>query len=335
MSKILITLDYELFFGQNSGSQHKCIIEPTNHLLELFDKYNVKVSFFVDSGYIIKLQQYKNQYPFLEKDYQELKKQIILLSSKGHDIQLHIHPHWEDSYFDGNNWNMITKRYRLHDFSENEINNIVYEYKKVLEECTNQKIFSFRAGGWCIQPFNKLEKSLRENNIWLDSTVFNNGKNKSNSHYFNFINAPKKNFWRFKDNPLKENKKGDFFEMPISSIKVSPLFFWKLALTRKLGKKRHTNFGDGSSTGKSKRELIRMLLLPSDTVASIDGYKIKLINKAFRQNRKWYGNDGYFVLIGHPKVQTPYSLKKLEEFIKTNKEHAFITYSDISNKLDS
>lgn len=334
MSKILITLDYELFFGANPGTLNKSIIEPTNRLLEIFDKYNVKASFFVDSGYLIKLKKYKKQYSFLEEEYHQISNQLHQLSAEGHDIQLHIHPHWEDSYFDGNSWNMITNRYRLHDFSEKEINKIVYEYKKVLEEFTNNQVFSFRAGGWCIQPFNKLENSLMENNIWLDSTVFQNGKNKSDTHYFNFISTPQKNYWRFKDDPLEEDKKGYFLEIPISSMKVSPLFFWKLAFTKKLGKKMHDNFGDGSSTSNSKRDLIRMLLFPSNIPVSIDGYKSKLINKALRKNKKKFGVNGTFVMIGHPKVQTQYSINQLEIFLKKNNNEEFFTYSQIAKQVN-
>ena len=33
---IFLTLDYELFFGTNSGTQEECIVNPTNKLLNIF-----------------------------------------------------------------------------------------------------------------------------------------------------------------------------------------------------------------------------------------------------------------------------------------------------------
>ena len=65
MRKILITLDYELFFGK-SGSLEKSIINPTNKLLKILDKYNIKAS-FVDSGYILNLNRNMQNYDILKR----------------------------------------------------------------------------------------------------------------------------------------------------------------------------------------------------------------------------------------------------------------------------
>ena len=75
MRKILITLDYELFFLK-SGSIGKCIIEPTERLLSILDKENIKASFFVDSGYILKLKEYMQSFNVLKKDYDLINQQI-------------------------------------------------------------------------------------------------------------------------------------------------------------------------------------------------------------------------------------------------------------------
>lgn len=322
---IFITLDYELFFGCNSGTQERSVIYPTNRLLELLNKYNIKASFFIDSGYIIKLDKYRRKYDVLEDDYQKIISQIKNLSDSGHDIQLHIHPHWEDSYYNGNKWHMDTTRYRIHDFREDEINDIVYRYKKVLTDIVGDSIFTFRAGGWCMQPFDNLKNALKENNIWLDSTVFSDGKNQSSTHYFDFTNAPKKDFWQFEENPLLENKNGFFSEVPISSYQVSPLFFWKLVFAKKLGGEKHKTFGDGGAAGGSKWDKIRMLTQWTNSVVSIDGYKASYLQKAFESFKKNNDNKN-FVIIGHPKAMSEYSLEKLEEFIIRYKDNYFTTY---------
>jgi len=322
---IFLTLDYELFFGKNSGTQDKSIIYPTNRLLEILNKYDIKASFFVDSGYLIKLNEYKKKHKVLDEDYRKIIEQIKYLSDNGHDIQLHIHPHWEDSYFDGSKWVIDTTRYKIHEFSEVEIDDIVYRYKKVLTDIVGDKVFTFRAGGWCMQPFDKLETALKKHNIWLDSTVFEGGKNDSATHYFDFTNAPKKDLWRFEADPLVEDKEGFFTEIPISSHRVSPLFFWKLAFAKKLGGDRHKTFGDGEAAGGSKWDKIRMLTQWTNSVASIDGYKASYLQNAFDQFGKNKDNKN-FVIIGHPKAMSEYSLNKLEEFIANNKEANFTTY---------
>ena len=56
---IFLTYDYELFFGESTGSVDKCMIEPTNQLLKIAKEFNIKMTFFVDVGYLIKLKASK------------------------------------------------------------------------------------------------------------------------------------------------------------------------------------------------------------------------------------------------------------------------------------
>lgn len=325
---IYITLDYELFFGNNSGSVKNCIINPTNKLLKILDIYNIKAVFFVDVGYIIKLIEYKNKNETLKADYELITQQIYFLANHGHSVELHVHPHWEDTIYNGNKWIFNTSRYKLSDFNENEIINIITKYKNLLEEISQKKITTFRAGGWCIQPFEKIGKALLKNNIFIDSTVYPNGYYKSKHQYFDFLNAPQyKTKWNFSQNPVVEDKQGKFIEIPISSIKVSPIFFWKFALTKILNLKKHKSIGDGHAIKIENSQLKNLLLKPSFTVVSIDGYKSTLLNKALNQYLKLNKKNTNFVLIGHPKAFTPFSLKKLNAFIKKHKNnHNFTTY---------
>lgn len=46
--KIILSFDYELFFGDKSGTVQKTLIEPTNALLDTMDKAGLKGTFFVD-----------------------------------------------------------------------------------------------------------------------------------------------------------------------------------------------------------------------------------------------------------------------------------------------
>jgi len=322
LRKILITLDYELFFGK-SGSIEKSIIEPTEILLSILDKHSIKASFFVDSGYIIKLKEYMQNFEVLKKDYDLINNQIQKLSTEGHDMQLHIHPHWEGSFFDGKNWVFDTNRYKLSDFSELEIDDIVKRYSNVLEDITTIKPATYRSGGWCIQPFHKIADSLYKNGIRVDSTIFPNGKNETPEKSFNFVDSPKKNDWRFSNDPLVEDENGKFLEVPISSVSTTPLFYLRFIWIKFFGGERHKPSGDGFAISNSKKQIFDLLFKPSYSVASIDGYKASLLNRCARKNKE------QLVLIGHPKAFTPFSLKALDTFISTRKnDSVFTTYSN-------
>jgi len=309
---VYFTFDYEIYFGANHGTVDNCIIRPTAELIRISNTYHVKFVFFVDSGFILKLDEYRKKFPQLEKDYVAITQQIKYLSDTGHDIQLHIHSHWEDSFYDGNKWIINTKRYKLADFSEEEIKDIVYRYKKVLSDITNKKIFAFRAGGWCIQPFSKFKTAFIENGITLDSSVFKNGKYSSEEYDYDFTYAPDKEIYRFEDDVLKEDANGAFIELPIADVRNSPLFFWKLFLLGRKNPYLHKPIGDGKAMpapGYRKKLLTRFTNNP----VSVDGYNAKLLTSIYKKalaNKK-----RHLVIIGHPKALSRFSIQMIEKFV--------------------
>lgn len=332
MKKILLTFDYELYFGAYSGTQEKSIIHPTQRVLEVLNKYHIKGTFFVDAGYLLKLEFYKEHYPNLSQDHATLLQQIQRLVVEGHEIQLHIHPHWEDSFYDGQKWVINTSRYRLHDFTKEEIEEIVARYKRVLEQFTPHPIFVFRAGGWCLQPFNLLKEALQKHHIYFDSTVYHGGKNKSQTHYFDFTQAPKMPKWRFDSDPLKPKPQGFFTEIPISSYRLSPWFFWKFLYHKKFGGEKHRVFGDGIAAGGSKLDKVRMLTSSTHSVVSMDGYKSSFLWDAYEAFLRDETEEN-FVVIGHPKAMSEYSLAKLERFLSKSQNRDYITYKELDNAL--
>ena len=73
---VYFTFDYELFFGSNSGTVQNCILKPTYELIKIAEKHNVKFVFFVDSGFLIKLDEYRKSFPILENDYKKSQSNL-------------------------------------------------------------------------------------------------------------------------------------------------------------------------------------------------------------------------------------------------------------------
>lgn len=320
--EIYITLDYELFFGK-SGSVDNTIIKPTEKILQLVKPYNIKLVFFVDVGYLVKLQELKHKFSELEIDYKKITSQIQHFIEDGHSAELHIHPHWEDSFYDGEKWVFDTTRYKLGDFENEDIDKIVTNYNQTLKEISGKSPKAYRAGGWSAQPFSKIKKALIKNDVLIDSTVFPQGYYNSNKQYYDFRKIePFKSAYKFSDNLIKEDLDGIFTEFPISSYKVSPFFFWKFVLVKLMKQKKHVPFGDGFAISKNKKDVLRLMLKSSYSVVSIDGFKASYLQKAFIKYKKINKNKGSFVIIGHPKAFSPYSLKKLSNFINDNYKNA-------------
>src|ERR1700749_4620780 len=92
---ILLTFDYELYLGAKSGSAEKCILQPTNALRKILNRYDAKAIFFVDILYLLNIKKR----PDLIKDFEAIKKQLKTLFKEGHYVFPHIHPHWLNAVY--------------------------------------------------------------------------------------------------------------------------------------------------------------------------------------------------------------------------------------------
>jgi len=324
---VYLSFDYELFFGAKSGSANQCIIEPTDQLLNVASKHAIRLNFFVDSGYLLALEKYSKRYSSVAYEKQQVYRQLKQLAEAGHDCQLHIHPHWEDSYYDGNGWKMNTDRYRLDHFSDEQMQEIIQSYFAVTKDVCGAAPIAFRAGGWCLPPWDKVADTFKKLGVWIDSTVYEKGFLEEGKIKFDFRNAPALDQWLFEKDPMIQDPIGYFLELPISSVRFSPLFFWNLYVRGRLNRGLHASMGDGvpmAQPGTKKKVLTGY----SQQALSCDGYYASVLKEEF-DKRKKFGDDT-MVVIGHPKAQSRFSVQKLDEFILSVKDSCtFARYSDL------
>jgi hypothetical protein len=333
--RTLLTLDYEVFFGRDTGTVARTMLEPTEALLRVADRHGAKLVFFVDAGFILRLRAEMHKAASLRGEHYELCRQVTALAKAGHEIQLHIHPHWEDSHWENGHWHIDLSRYALHAFEPSAIHDIVRRYTAVLRELAGpDHAFAYRAGGWLIQPFDKLRSALLAADVRIDSTVYDGGTADGETHKFDFRGAPRLSHWQFDHDPLREAANGPFLEVPIASHRVSPLFFWRFAWAKKMGGMQHKSFGDGRAVAIMSREaMVRKMLVPSTSVVSMDGYKSSFLKQAAASYRKRGIED--FVVIGHPKALTPYSLRRLDDFLASGLAGKVCTYATYLNQTDN
>jgi hypothetical protein len=312
--RTLLTLDYEVFFGRDTGSVARSILEPTAALLAVARRHGAKLVFFVDAGFILRLRAEMHKSAHLAAEHDALCRQVEALAAEGHEIQLHIHPHWEDSSWGPDGWRIDVSRFALQSFPEARIHDIVRRYTAVLRELAGpDAAYAYRAGGWVIQPFERIRDALLATGVTIDSTVFAGGYREGRVQPYDFRDAPAKSRWRFDRDPLVEARGGPFLEVPIASRRLRPDFFWRFAAAKKLGGARHKAFGDGRAIPMEGGDLVSKLVRPSTSVVSMDGYKASFLAAAAADYRARGMED--FVVIGHPKALTPYSLQRLDELL--------------------
>lgn len=325
---IFLTFDYELFFGEVSGSVDKCMIEPTEELLLVAEKHKVKLTFFWDIGHYIALKQLSAIHPSLKQDKEKIENQLNKVLTLGHDIQLHIHPHWEKAVYENGIWKMnLDQHYKLSDFNSDERASIFNRYNEALTDFKGKKSIAFRAGGWCIQPFSHFSPLFKQNNIRYDSSTMPGVKWISEQYQLDFTSLKSSEPFSFSTNECQEDKDGEFMEYPIASNFYSPMFFWKLYVLGRLFPEKHKMWGDGNfvaQPGGKKESLTKGKVHH----ASSDGFFASELQNIL--NKKQKAGDTTMVVIGHPKSMTRYSLKMLEQFIAKNKtNHRFLTFQDL------
>ena len=114
--------------------------------------------------------------------------------------------------------------------------------------------------------------------------------------------------------------------MPIASYRLSPLFYWRFAIRKKLGSSLYRQLGDGHTIPLSRSDLVRKLSCWTVSTVSIDGSKASILEDAYKQYERAGMSD--FVVIGHPKALSRFSLERLKNFISKRKVEEFVGYKN-------
>jgi peptidoglycan/xylan/chitin deacetylase (PgdA/CDA1 family) len=316
--KMILTFDYELALGRDTGTINKCMIEPTEKILELMRKYNAKGIFFVDASFLLFLKKTKDD------SIVHIQKQLKIIFKNGNDIGLHLHPQWLDAYkIKKDRWSFKNyKHYRLHSLSDREVEDQFENGIKLLNELIGDKkykIKSFRAGGWAVQPFAKIKSQFLKNKLLYDFSV-NPGllNNTIDGSYFDFTKAPfNMPYYKFEDDPCIISDNGKFIEIPVTTVKTIKLTLW---LNYYLYKKNDIISCDGKmaenkkSDGKRKiNKIIENVFQSCYSAVSIDGlsnyYFKRFINKIDK-------NILFSTFVCHPKMLSKESYKNLDTLLK-------------------
>lgn len=220
--KIIISFDYELFFGDNPGTVQGSLVGPTNQILEALRYANGKATFFVD---YLMLKYMLRENDTTKADAALIIEQLKEIVRQGSRIELHLHPHWVDAKYHDGNWDFSDfSHYCLSSFQKEEITQMFVEGTDFLEKIAREvdpsyKIVAYRAGGWAVLPFNKMKEGFLKAGIKVDSSVMQGAIIESNGIKLDFTNSPIKAVYRFNEDVLKDEENGPFIESQICSFR--------------------------------------------------------------------------------------------------------------------
>jgi len=327
MKTISLTFDYELFF-KRSGTFDNSLFRPTNELIKIFDIYAIKATFFIDVLYYQRL---------LEANVEEakiLREQLQLLVSKGHRIELHLHPHWLDAKYERPEWIFPNyDHYRLQSLPEDKVMDLFISGTEILNEISrevdnNYKVVAFRAGGWCITPFDKLKQGFLKSGIIIDSSIAPGIKIRESPFEFDFTHAPNREYYKYSNNPIIPDDNGIFYEIPITTYSKN---FFEKVLKRFLKyclimcNANSRTYGDGTYMSINNHTIFKRiysLFITSYEFLSIENNAPDFLIKEIEKIR----ND-LLVIMAHPKGLTQNSLECIKALYV--QKHHLLTLFDM------
>ncbi|MBB6733055.1 hypothetical protein [Cohnella zeiphila] len=315
--KVLLTFDYEVYFRE-SGSFQQCIQKPVDELAKLMKEHRIVATFFVDILYYLRMLEREET----RSDAESMKRQLQRLVRAGNRIEPHLHPHWLDAEFKDGAWSFPHyERYRLQALGQEQIMSLFRQGCRELEQIAKEvrpdyRVMAYRAGGWCIQPFDKLKKAFAECHILVDSSVAPRMRGMSDVHYFDFTGVPDRSHYSFDSDPTQWNRKGHLTEIPISTYRRTSLFKIKRKIVNRFYRDELLPYGDGS--GIPLKEDFRKKWLSTYEMITLERMFPKDLIEIVGKTPQDAVN-----IISHPKGMSRMSMRCIQEL--ASQDHHFLT----------
>ena len=182
----------------------------------------------------------------------QIKAQLRSLVEQGHRIELHLHPHWLDAVYKNGYWKFPSyAKYRLQTLDSGTIMDCFMSGKQVLEDIAREVdseyyVQAFRAGGLCVQPFEKLVTGFQKSGIKIDSSVAPGMQSNGDVHFYDYSKYGLLDPYRFERYPDQEDCDGSYIELPVSTYKRNIFDTLTFRLTKFFDPKKFSKYGDGN-----------------------------------------------------------------------------------------
>lgn len=341
--RLLLTFDHELPLGSLRTSYKQALFDPTERLFESAKKYDFPITLFTD---ILCASRYKewDRAGFYDPYTKQLQKAV----EAGHDVQLHLHPHWLTSSYE-NGIVVPSNDYSLSDFENNKelpIGEIVNKGTKLLEEICrkakiNYNVMAFRAGGYNIEPGSKeIFSELVKNGIKYDSSVVLKYYFVSSLSLIDFRNVPLMPNWRIgNDGNFRKAADSGIIEIPVAAMPKTPFEIPTRFKLKHFAHRAPENHGTMIHEGKPGSRLQQLRMLFSSRMLTFDNHTLsaKYLMRILDYNVQKFSHLETLNLAtcSHPKTMGDYSFTMMEQFIEMARKRypdiEFTTFERLNN----
>ena len=323
--RVLLAFDHEFSLGGTLDYSQN-LFEPTRRLLDEADRLDVPITLFSDVCCVARFRDWDRAGVF-EPFCDNLRNAI----RRGHDVQLHLHPHWIDSTFEKGRFSPASS-YTLSCFADRDyphnISGIVQQGIELLNEiCCQQdrryRCVAFRAGGYALSPKTPcILKSLYDHGIRIESSIAKGNYFASNLWQVDHRQMPRSANWYISTEGPIDRAAGDgLFEIPIAARPRTPVNNLPFLFKRVLFKRRQyqsggwpIDVGNTSLWDKLKRLAPHSAwLLGFDNFTDSAADLIKILQ--YHVDRHWHDSEIACSTVSHPKNMGDYGLQLMRGFI--------------------
>ena len=329
---LIFTLDYEIH-GNGDGSPYSLMVEPTNRLMNLLEKYGFKLTILADVAEILCFKKYFEETGEDKFHYKAIEKQLQNAVQRGHDVQLHIHSSYFKAKFDGKKWLQNWEEYNMAALPYERISEMIKSGIKLLENIilpikSDYKCTAFRAANWSMIPTENIYKALIDNGIKIDTSVYKGGCQNGNVCYdYREAHSNIENYSASRQNINYHDENGRLTEYPIYTEMryfwnfVSPLRIFRMirAKFHKHSKNATKIIDNQNETKEDNRKLsLKSFFRKNAWKLDFNQANGRQMIAALKRIQKLdiRKNNVSVVLIGHSKTFVPYNEKTLEKFLK-------------------
>ena len=208
---LILTVDYELF-GNGSGCLDACVLQPAERMMQIAERFAAPLTYFAEVLEFIALADQAHDH--------RARDQLREALARNHDVQLHLHPQWSGAKRKAQGaWQLDMDLWRIGDLPQEQVRGLVRQGRQWLESeiainISGYRCLAFRAGGWCIQPSEKVIAALLEEGFEIDSTVAPGQWRAGRGEWSDFRAAPALPFWRVAGDVCQPSDNG-LWEVPI------------------------------------------------------------------------------------------------------------------------
>jgi hypothetical protein len=341
MLKAIFTLDYEIH-GNGEGCPYELMIEPTQRMLGLFDNYGSKLTIMAEIGEILKFKEYAEQHKKDDYHYHDIVSQLQNAVARGHDVQLHIHSSYFKATHNGRQWVQDWGEYDFAGLSLGRMRMMIKQGKAFLESILqpvnpHYRCMAFRAANWSVSPSKNVVKSLLDNGIEIDTSIFKYGR-RTGLVTFDYSDAHSEIVpWPASEEDLclKDNR-SRLWEFPIYSEKRwIGAFLTANRVYRVFQGAPHRIASPSSDTASTEPMspgrpaglpdklsfLTKKHVWKADFNQCTGGQLIKALHRAERKTTG-ISDDLPFVLIGHSKIFSRWNEQSLRPFLEHVARHS-------------